>query len=153
VGAGGTGLYVLAPIGAKYINMFVGAPGGDAGYTYSGSGLGGIGGGSVYFECAGTLNVSSQFTSNGTNGTETTDYGASGGDGGGGGSYNNGTAGATGNHTGPWGGGGGGGNFVFCAKVFGSVSPTFTLTGGTSSGSGGVGGAGSSAAIINTEFS
>jgi hypothetical protein len=152
-GAAALGLHVLAPLGAKYINLFVGAPGGEPGYSLSGIGYPGAGGGSMYFECAGTLNISSQFTSKGTNGVQTTDAGATGGDGGGGSSYNDGLAGGSNNVIGPYGGGGGGGNYVFCANTIATNTATFTLTGGNGrSSTQGKGGDGSSAVILNTEF-
>jgi hypothetical protein len=137
-GAGGITSKINQNI-SQYVKIAVipgtgGASGATMFSTSGTSGVGGTGGGAFYMECAGALNITSTFQSNGGGGGNATANKASAG------------------------GGGGAGCFVILYNTLTANSATFTTTGGTGgtsaagAGAGGNGGAGFSYVGLNTNF-
>jgi hypothetical protein len=165
VQAFGSGVHVgVSTFVGKGFNIFAGA-GGATGAGAGGTtvpGVGGFGGGGLYIECRGALNITSTISvagQNGGNGTGGSGTGTPPGGGGGGGSADGVIGGnAQGSGAGAGGGGGGGGSIWILYNSLTTNSGTYTVTGGTggaaSGGScvGGAGGAGVSLVVLNVEY-
>ena len=127
-GGGGTGTQGSGGGGASVVANGTAGTGTNSG---SGTGASGaIGGGCLYIECGGALNITSTLTAAGTNGSNATPPGNGG-------------------------GGSGGGTIVILYNSLTANSGTYTVTGGTGGTgqqSGGNGGAGYSLVALNTEF-
>jgi hypothetical protein len=157
VGAGG-GIHNTPSISGKFLNLYTGAGGGNGSGAWI-PGAGGRGSGSLYIECGGNWNVTSNISLVGTNGNN----GAGGGSsnefasGGPGGSSKE-DGGSPGNAyiTSPGGGGGGGGGGVFIGIYNGSLianSGNVSVSGGSGGTPfGAAGGDGYSLVVANTEF-
>lgn len=143
-GTAGRGTYsIKIPLG-KNIPLFVGS-GGGIGWGGSDTNLGGTGGGSLYIESTGALNITSTINAAGTNGETGAEQGSSAyHGGGGGGSQTTGVNGSGGTGTtAGGGGGGGGGTIVILYDSLTANSGTYTVTGGAGgSAGGGAGGTG-----------